>query len=245
MKQRAAFSKIGFTLIELLVVIVIIAILAGILLPVLNSVRAKADSAKCSANLRQVGVAINSYCGDNDGLLPGPLSEAQYAKWRSGDAKSEGSLVKFLEKYLDTGEEKPNQAPDRQTVMQCPSWARVMKANLDAPVYVMNFEDRLTDYEDRVPWGDAKEGTEPVRKALLTSWRETGKKKLERPNDSDLVNLAQVWAMKDSDQEDYANAERKPAFTGQLPLKPVHGDHRNTLFYDMHIGKLKLDDMVQ
>lgn len=56
----------SFTLIELLVVVAIIAILAGILLPVLNSVRQRIKGVSCLSNIRQIAVATATYLSDNN-----------------------------------------------------------------------------------------------------------------------------------------------------------------------------------
>jgi len=63
---RARF-RYGFTLVELLVVIAIIAILAGILFPVLLGARESARQAKCLSNLKQIAAAWQRYADDSGG----------------------------------------------------------------------------------------------------------------------------------------------------------------------------------
>ncbi len=65
MKARQAF-----TLMELLVVIAIIGILAALLLPVLSRVKERAQKTSCSSNLRQCGLALQTYAEDYNDFYP-------------------------------------------------------------------------------------------------------------------------------------------------------------------------------
>lgn len=85
----------GFTLIELLTVIAIVAILAAILIPVVQNTRTQAQQAVCGSNLRQIGLALHLYANDHDGWLP----ETTHS------GPEESSWIFTLAPYLDDVDE--------------------------------------------------------------------------------------------------------------------------------------------
>ena len=63
-------TRRAFTLVELLVVIAVIALLAAMLLPALSNARQSGRRTACASNLRQLGVALSIYAGENEGDFP-------------------------------------------------------------------------------------------------------------------------------------------------------------------------------
>lgn len=72
-KRRGRYrrKKSGaFTLVELLVVVAILGLLASLLIPVTQKAIASGRTGKATANLRQIGVLLNSYAAENNNCLP-------------------------------------------------------------------------------------------------------------------------------------------------------------------------------
>jgi prepilin-type N-terminal cleavage/methylation domain-containing protein len=96
---KNSYPAHAFTFIELLVVIVVLGILFTIAYPVFIGTQERAKITKDMSNLRQIGLAAQTYMNDNDGVFPGSTT----ATWMSQ-----------LELYSHLSTHAPHRKPVRQ-----------------------------------------------------------------------------------------------------------------------------------
>ncbi len=129
----------AFTLIELLVVISIIALLLGILMPVLGKARNEGKSALCMSNLRQFVFAAEMYASNyNNYYPPGYVKKPDI----TGSLAVETCWDFIHTKDRDTGEQTTEpgllwMGEIKQKIQQCPAFKG--NANSDDPYTGYNY----------------------------------------------------------------------------------------------------------
>ena len=128
----------GFTLVELLVVLGVVALLIGLLLPVLGRARASARATACLARLHDIGVGIHAYAAGNHGVMiraggqVNPLDPDDLLPW---PIMSRPDLVEYHDvTVFDKGYIEMASAAGNRDTFRCPDFP-----SPTAPIhYVMN-----------------------------------------------------------------------------------------------------------
>jgi prepilin-type N-terminal cleavage/methylation domain-containing protein/prepilin-type processing-associated H-X9-DG protein len=216
-------SSSGFTLIELVMVVSVIAVLAGILLPVLRCARSQAEKIQCVSNLHQLGRAFGLYLSDWNGVYPAPGGKrGDYNYWSQSGS---GGIVSYVGSSGGVG-----------TVWCCPQLTE-WHGRYPARTYSMN--SYLRDPPDRdydaCIWifkGCPENMIEDPRRTILLyeglpvtpNW----------PDSLDYIyrcgnwTCVRGWYTKDM-----------PCLHTLNSWKPWHGDKNNYLYCDGHVRSFK------
>ena len=209
----------GFTLIELLTVIAIIGILAAILIPVVSSVREQARRSQCMSNMRQIGLAILLYEGDN-GRLPGPIFR-RIAR-PVGTSPDTRELNWIFDDYVGA----------RSPVWNCPTNEAIF--GTDPATHNLTF--LLNNKGSTNPpqfFGYPRSASEDLGPRSLDQIIAAGTGPVGRR----ATELTQIWMISDVDGQNYSAGNIGVANPGKpMPddMQPVHDGGRNFVFFDGH-----------
>jgi prepilin-type N-terminal cleavage/methylation domain-containing protein/prepilin-type processing-associated H-X9-DG protein len=103
----------AFTLVEVIVVLAIIVIMMAMVYPAYTTISERAKATKDMSNLRQIGLAMQMYLNDKDGILPAIDVDP-------GMGRIANPVI--YPKYIDTGGRRVFQSPfDRRPVLDTDS----------------------------------------------------------------------------------------------------------------------------
>lgn len=244
--QRQTARK-GFTLVELLVVIGIIAVLMGILLPVMGKVRRSAYRTACAAQLKDIGNQFNMYLNTNKMRLP--RIDADGSKYGTPQDNVPGALpVALLLKPFNGGAFKVYRCPADSIVNNqletefaaldpdgdgVPNTGMTMLRK-DADSW---FETIGSSYEYSTAfnvWADLSlKSTDPNDddRHLMETWT-TRLEEVRTRRSGEKRAISEIWVFRDCDVFHGKVIGTTPDGKGKV----FSADSRNFLYADFHVG---------
>jgi type II secretory pathway pseudopilin PulG len=155
--------------VEVLVVIAMIAVLAGLLFPVLSSVQQRADRTVALSQMRQIYGGISLYAADHNNHYPGPLWPGQIPLT---DPTQSGRLVVVLAPYVGIN---VTTTPQLVSLFIPPAYRKAEPPAFltSARTYVMNMAVPAATGGILNPWGNITvPGEAPIVMGLvpITAW---------------------------------------------------------------------------
>lgn len=216
----------GFTLIELLVVIAIIAVLMGILMPVLHKAKEQGKDIACKNNLRQVGLGANLYAEDNNLYVP-----------RGAAGQSEQAWYQLFIPYLA---QRPIGDDYRNVpIYRCSSYPD-KEQTICFVVNGWTFSNRndQTGKEIIKPTRLTKCRVRPQTIYLADNedgpWRHIVRRATDSGN-----NRCDVWT-----PGHLPSSDSKDVTRGRRVARARHGQGSNYLFLDWHVEKMQAEDVT-
>lgn len=205
----------GFTLVELLAVIAIVGILAGIVLVSLSKIRDRAYTVRCASNLRQIGMAVYAYSGDNRGLLPGPMYAGQGIS--VDRTKNQYTLSYFLSRYIG---DVDSDAKHTAELFVCPAWSLATAGQANAEIiYQLNNTAGTLSQIWGYPAGGSNPGAPTRRMAEVLQAAAPAKTRI----------LYEV------DQQSSGISAASTSWYPNMAPVPPHRTFSHALFFDTHV----------
>lgn len=216
----------------MLIAIGIVALLAALLLPVIQKARTRAETAACQANLQRIGHGLSQLTTDNGGILPNSAYGSTTAPSNNLDSYK---WMDAIEAYV--GSERTFLCPsDRGARYRAALRLPAGETSIDYGSYGMNGAYRDPGDGQTPPRSTA---AAPVRISMLAAPSTT------------------VWVTDTNNREEangsfgftWANAASHPSITNGTPRqleKIIERHHRltNALFCDGHVETLPLETLA-